>query len=307
MGGRSRKPTRRYLVEKYDEFERYVSNIGLLNLLIVIGDGGTGKTEAAKAAVGTDACYLTGRMTAFALYQKLYENRDRVILLDDIDDLFRDPLAVAILKAACGSQPVRTVQWNSAARQLAGAGVPTEFATRSRFVVIANCWEEVSKNVEAFNTRGHLIEFRPTALEVHLKAATFLTAEYQDVFDYLADRLHLIETPSFRHYIRARESQKAGNLDWKRELAAHAFLQGPRLVVAELEKDPTFPTVEQKVEEFARRTGLSRATYFNHKNKLPPAVTAPKIVLPPAPLPETKPATGDLWSRIRRLGNPEWN
>jgi hypothetical protein len=317
MAGKAAKRARRFVIDRYDEFERLVSSIDRLTLLIVVGDGGTGKTEAVRAAAGDRACLLTGRMTAFALYRKLYEHRDGVILLDDVDDLFRDPLAVALLKAACGSQPVRTVQWNSATRQLAEANIPTEFTTTAKFVVITNSWEEVSQNVEALNNRGHLVEFSPTALEVHLKAATFLTAEYQEVFDFFAARLHLIDHPSLRHYLRARESQRAGTIDWRREAASHAFIEGPLLVVAELELDPAFPTVEAKVAEFIRRTEKSRATYFNRKKKLPPPVTVQQITLPEppptvpsTPLPEPGPEPEPWrhrWDQMWQGGDPERN
>jgi hypothetical protein len=49
-------------------------------------------------------------------------------------------------------------------------GIPREFTTRSRVVIISNEWKTLNKNLEALQDRGRVLLFRPSAAEVHAQA-----------------------------------------------------------------------------------------------------------------------------------------
>ena len=114
-------------------------------------------------------------------------------------------------------------------------GIPRRFSTSSRVLIIANDWRTLNVNVSAVEDRGHLLVFEPTALEVHLRTATWFWD--QEVFDWIGTHLHLIERPSMRLYYAAWEQKQAG-LEWRENLLAR-WLSGPRLLAAQLRADPT--------------------------------------------------------------------
>ena len=152
--------------------------------------------------------------TAFGMYHGLFENRDRPVVMDDVDSLYTDAAAVRLLKCLCQTDPVKRLAWYSAAAG-SGAGLPRDFETTSRVCVIANEWKELNANVAAVQDRGHVVFFEPSPEEIHRKTAEWFWD--QEVFDWFAVYLHLIPAPSMRHYIRAAELKAAG-LDWVKVL-----------------------------------------------------------------------------------------
>lgn len=93
---------------------------GKSNGLLVIGMGGVGKTETImrktkRLATTNDKQIfrITSSMTAPALYQKLFENRNNLIIVDDCDDMIKDLKCISLLKNAMDTSVNRYVQWNA--------------------------------------------------------------------------------------------------------------------------------------------------------------------------------------------------
>jgi hypothetical protein len=271
-------------VKTYAELRRYAAAFaaGHLNLLLVCGSAGLGKSRCVRAAVGPAAFWIDGNATAFGCYVGAYENRNRPIVLDDVDGLYRDRAGVRLLKGLCQTEAVKSVSWQSDARPLQGRGVPRQFTTSSRVAVIANRWQSLNEDVAALEDRGHLVLFEPDAGEVHAQAATWFAD--QEVFDFVADHLHLLERPSLRTYVRAGELKQAG-LDWRQGVLSRC-LTGTALTVARLKADPSYATAEDRVRAFVDSGAGCRATYFLHARNLRPADAPPRILLthtaPPA-------------------------
>src|SRR3954467_11866219 len=74
-----------------------------LRLQFVVGDPGVSKSWTIKAQVREDEhVYLkTGRLTAFQLYKRLYQHRDRAIILDDVEDALTKDDTRKLLMQAC--------------------------------------------------------------------------------------------------------------------------------------------------------------------------------------------------------------
>jgi len=110
---RSGEPPQGVLVVwTYGELDQFVEAFaeGLLNLLLIIGRPGVQKSRAGPpfgrcpAAVGGRACWIDGSATAFGLYGQLYRQRDRPVVIDDVDGLYADRAA------AQGPLPDRAAQ-----------------------------------------------------------------------------------------------------------------------------------------------------------------------------------------------------
>ena len=211
-----------------------------------------------------DACWIQGSASPFVIYCKLFQQLDQPVVIDDVDRLYRSKDGVNLLKFLCATEPVKTVSWQSATSQLDKERVPREFETTSRVVIISNDWQTLNRNVAAVEDRGHVLRFAPTASEVHERTREWFDDE--EIFDWLGDRLHLIENPSMRLYYKAAELKEAG-FDWRRYTPLFDG-SGRRNLVAELLADGEFETQEERVREFIDRGGGCRATYFNHARRI---------------------------------------
>ena len=140
---------------------------------------------------------------------------------------------------------------------------PRQFVTTSRVLIIANEWKTLDANVSAIQDRGHLVEFIPSAKEVHRKAGEWFDEPL--IYQWFTEHLHLIPNHSMRLYKRAAELQKAG-VNWVSHLLAD--IPEKSRLVAELRADPQFSTESERILAFIDRGGGSRATYFNHKQRL---------------------------------------
>jgi hypothetical protein len=217
-----------------------------------------------RAILGNNACWIEGNATAFGMYVELYRNRDRFVVIDDVDSLYSDRNGIRLLKCLCQTEEAKTVAWHSAAKNLEKACIPREFVTTSRVVIICNDWKTLNRNVAALQDRGHVLVFEPTAEEVHFHASEWCGDK--EILSWFAENLHRLAEPSLRLYLRAAELKRAG-MDWTHVVPLTRENLRRRLV-AELKADHSHPTEESRVQEFARQGGGCRATYFNHARKL---------------------------------------
>ena len=256
MTSRISAPKQAIQITTYDELTQWVRGFasGHLNLVILIGGAGLSKSQTVKQTIGKQGCWIEGNATAFGIYQSLWQHRDRPLVIDDVDSLYSDKSAVRLLKCVCQTDEVKTVSWNTAALQ---SDIPRSFETRSKAIIIANDWKSLNANTSAVEDRGHLLVFEPSREEIHLKVAEWF--DDQEVFDWMADHIHLIPNLSMRHYVRAKEL-KAAKLDWVKVILSDSIPE-KALVISRLIADPRFTEQRQRVAEFTR-LGYGNATTF---------------------------------------------
>ena len=261
----------------YTELEKIVHAFarGDLNLLILLGGPGLGKSRVVHQATAGQACWLEGNTSPFGLYCQLWRNQNRPVVLDDLDGLYASRDGIRLLKCLTQTEPSKSVSWHTDAATLAREQIPQQFPTTSRVAIITNEWHTLNRNVAALEDRGHLVMFEPSALEVHLRTASWFWD--QDVFDFIGERLHLIREPSMRHYVAAWELKQAG-MDW-RSLVLSRCLSAGALLVAQLKANPNYTSEAERVRAFIAKGGGSRSTYFNLAKKLLPPTNVPQVQL----------------------------
>jgi hypothetical protein len=164
---------------------------------------------------------------------------------------------------------------------------------------VGNDWKTLNADVAALEDRGHVLVFEPTALEVHRHAASWFWDV--QIFDFVADHLHLIAQHSLRTYGHAWELKQAG-LDWRQAVLCR-YLTGTALVVARLKANRSFTHEAERVSAFVQSGAGCRATYFHHTKKLRAAAAPPRIPLTQtAPPTEAIPSTDHLDQLRRRFG-----
>ena len=294
------RPTQRGIrVSSYADLEKIAGAFarGDLNLLILLGSHGLGKSRILRQALHGQACWLEGNTSVFGLYCQLWHHRHRPVVLDDLDGLYASRDGIRLLKCLTQSEPIKQVSWHTDAPTLQRDDIPQQFGTTSRVAIITNQWKTLNPDVAALQDRGHLVVFAPSTLEVHTRTAEWFWD--QEVFDFLAERLHLIREASMRHYLAAWELKQAG-LDW-RSLVLSRCLSGSALLVAQLKADPRYGSEAERVHAFIAKGCGSRSTYFNLSRKLQSPMAAPMIRVNNPP-PARKAADEALQRMLRR-----WN
>jgi hypothetical protein len=250
----------------YQRLEEYLCAFaqGHFHLLILVGAGGLAKSQSVRAVLDGKGCWIEGNATPFGMYVKLYRNRDQFVVIDDDDALYADRSGVRLLKCLCQTEEEKAVAWHSDARSLERQGIPREFTTKSRVVIISNDWKTLNKNVTALQDRGHVLLFQPTAAAVHAQAGKWF--DDREIYEWIGANLHRVREPSMRHYVRARELKAAG-MDWTEVLAAEAENPCARLA-AELLASDAYGSTTARVQAFVEQEGGCRATFFDYRRRL---------------------------------------
>lgn len=268
---RASLPKESISVTSYADLERYVAKIAdrSLDLLLLIGRPGTGKTERVRRVIaqscGDRALHVEGHVQPFGMYCGLWQHRDQPIILDDLDKLYSNPDSVRLLKPLCDSRDTKRVSWlTNATRQ--EDGPPQSFETRSPVILIANEWRTVNANVRALEDRAIIVHFNPTNAAIHQEVAEW--CEDDVVYEFVGRHLSLVPTVSMRWYAKGQRLRQAGFDDWQTSLLQMMCGDRALAVVAGLLADPSLASEKVRVQAFGRATGMSRASYFRLKRKL---------------------------------------
>ena len=236
---------------------------GHLQSLVLIGPPGVGKSATFRTALGPNVCWMGGNASPFGIYLNAFRHLNKPLVLDDIDDLYRTPQGVRLLKALCQTDSIRTLSWQTQARELDRQGIPRSFETRSCVALIANEWETLSPNIAAIEDRVHLLVFAPSPQEIHLQASRWFW--HQEIFDFVGAHLPLLANHSMRLYVRASQLHLAG-MDWRATIVAQLY-QGVTRVVAELKADPTYASEEERVRAFVQASPCGDGNSANRSEK----------------------------------------
>lgn len=265
MTQRTSVPKSAIQVSTYEELGQFAEAFGAgnLNLLILIGRAGTSKSQTLRRVVGSSVCWIESNATAYGIYGKLYQHRNQLVVIDDVDALYSDKGAVRLLKCLCQTDPVKSVAWHTAAAG-DGTSIPREFETSSKVCLIANDWKSLNANTAAVEDRGHLVLFDPSAEEVHREVAKWFWD--QTVYDWFGKHLHLLPELSMRDYVRASELRTSG-LDWVKILLSDSVPE-KALLVSRLKADTRFPQERDRVAEFKRLGGGNTTTWYKWAKRI---------------------------------------
>ena len=153
--------------EMFGNLERLTKMVGrgIQPSLVITGMAGVGKTHLVKETLkgmglreSHEFVHFKGRATAAGLFITLYQNSDKVVILDDCDSVFKDDDAVNILKAALDSYDTRKISYISS-KQLKdefGDPIPAHFEFTGRIIFISNINQ--SRLDEAIRSRSFVAD-----------------------------------------------------------------------------------------------------------------------------------------------------
>jgi len=120
---------------------------GIQPSLVITGSAGTGKTHLVKSTLASmglresyEFVHFKGRATAAGLFVTLYENCDKIVILDDCDSVFKDADAVNILKGALDSYDTRSISYltTKPLKDEFGSHLPRTFEFTGKIIFISN-------------------------------------------------------------------------------------------------------------------------------------------------------------------------
>lgn len=144
------KPCEFSPTERFTFVSKFIKLLGkgVINSFILTGSGGIGKTTAVTNALGEmglredtpnqpfgDYMIIRGFSTPRALYETLYNYKDKILVLDDADQVFKDPLGANLLKAALDDKKERIINWNTSRDD---SDIPTRFTYTGKIIFISN-------------------------------------------------------------------------------------------------------------------------------------------------------------------------
>lgn len=228
---------------------------GKLNLLVVVSDGGLGKTTTIQSALRKDKHghhVITGHITPLQLYIESYEHKNELIILDDVDGLLRNGTIIALMKQLCDTTTVKTMQYHTT-RELE---VPSIFKTSSKVILLLNKVPTDNPNVMAFLSRGIFVNFIPNPNEIFSELKTF--AKDKNIIKFIEKNIRTLSSINFRVYKHASSLKQAG-LNWEKYLLEEFKLRDDEEIAVQI-TDTRKPYIE-RVQLWKAMTGKSQASY----------------------------------------------
>jgi hypothetical protein len=138
---------------------------GIQPSLVITGMAGVGKTHLVKDTLkqmglreSYEFVHFKGRATAAGLFITLYQNSDKIVVLDDCDSVFKDDDAVNILKAALDSYDTRKISYitSKPLKDEFGEPLPPHFEFTGKIIFISNINQ--SKLDDAIRSRSFVAD-----------------------------------------------------------------------------------------------------------------------------------------------------
>jgi len=250
-----------------------------VNLALIYGRGGTGKTTAVFQAIQSispklDFTSFSGRLTQIGFYNFIEANKNRdVIVLDDVANLLQNETILNFAKALTGTRadgsPVEVSYGDQQGMR--------SFVCRASLVIITNNLNPDHPDFGPVKDRAVFLEYSPNRDELWTLMRSIVDKEYgtltkEDRLDVLRMlHLHGATCPelSLRHLMKALDAKVSLPASEVEDFIKDMFTTPSDQmldVVAELIKMP-MPTNDQ-IQLFHQRTCKSRRLFFLLKAKL---------------------------------------
>lgn len=264
--------------------------MGLSYGCIIVGKGGLSKTHLTLGILkemNIPFEHLDSYSSSASFYGWVYQNRKKILFLDDVEGLLDDKRAIAYLKAMTDTYKNRRVK-NIIARQQKdkyGEYVPDEFFFEGGIVIATNELKK-NKHIKALLTRIKEIQISLT-----YKQKINIMEEIIQSNDELYPMLNIHHRREVFEFIKLNTDEQTYDLNFRTlklmygyyaySLAINDMTMWMNLgklllksgdsffVIKELETNPAFSDLsrEEKSKRYIEITGKSRNTYFRDLEK----------------------------------------
>jgi hypothetical protein len=224
----------------FNNLERLTKMVGrgIQPSLVITGMAGVGKTHLVKETLkqmGLRESYefehFKGKATAAGLFITLYQNSDKIVVLDDCDSVFKDDDAVNILKAALDSYDTRKISYISTKplKDEFGEPIPSHFEFTGKIIFISNIHQ--SKLDEAIRSRSFVADISMNTSQMFQRMEQLMSS--------MEPRIPLAAKQQALEIMQSLDA-KYGGVD----INLRSFIKAARICAMGFE-DPTMMVAEQ--------------------------------------------------------------
>lgn len=260
--------------EKYiDIFKclEVVLNSKKIHSFILDGSFGLGKSTIIKGYLKQNNhkfVYLNSYSTALSLYLQVYHNKDKLILLDDLNGIWKDEKGLSILRALINTEDVRYITYNSSSEKLTA---PSNFIFSGKIIILCNdirnnLDETILSRVIYRNLRFNFAEKFDFIESIIKNNYNLQENQVKEILRFLKINLNeCVINFNFRSLLKITEFYLKYPDEWR----ILSLKEIPKDEDMQLIKDLSLKniTIKAQIQEFITITGKSRRTYFNLKKK----------------------------------------
>ena len=218
---------------------------GAFNSLMISGRAGTGKTFSVEKALkdeglvpDDDFIIVSGAVSVIMMFKKMFQYRNKVLVFDDCDAVFRDENGRNILKAALDTKKVRRISYLKKSglvfdpkdfemdpegefNMIENGMVPAYFDFAGRVIFISNLAKDKADPDGAIRSRSILIDVNPDDATLMERIKTLLPyleprdmpiKDKEEIFDFMKRANDV----SMRTFVKAAGFKVAGLPNWER-------------------------------------------------------------------------------------------
>lgn len=236
--------------------------------LLLYGEAGLGKTHNVKRALAEhklkeseDFCFICGHITPLQFYKKLYYNKDKLIVLDDVN-ILESKINLNMLKACLETG---LIEYHSTTAKL---NIPSEFVFSGQIILLLNEKPLNSEHLKAVESRilHHNLE-----MSYHQKIATLFEIAKDDNSGM---EIPLNERIKITKWIKSHTNESTKNLNIRLLFTCYAFYKHNKElweILAEniIQNDEYVMMLIQGLEtEWCEATGKHRATFYRNRKSI---------------------------------------
>jgi len=241
--------------------------------LLVEGSTGRGKTfQILNSVLGLglklneEFVVLTTYVTPLEFYHFCYANKDKLIIVDDVPQLFNDRATIGVILSFLWSATTkRTVEWHSTTTKLK---VPPQFNPTGKMIIISNRIPETIATVKS-RCLNYNIEFTHSEMLEIIYEVCKVSNIPMEIADFIRDNTDMTtsdDVMNLRLPIKVYEIYKHNKEKWQ-ELAK-AQLNVDREIKILKEILCSSLSKAQQIREFYERTGRHRSTFYRWKERI---------------------------------------
>jgi len=261
----------------YDIIKDYIDLIvssEKLKSCVLVGENGCGKSTMVVDILKRNGCefvYFNNYTTALAFYKTCYRHKNKVIVLDDVENVLNDIRGIGILKAITDTKKA-IVTYESTSDKM--GNTPKSFIFNGKVVILSNY---ISNSHRLMSLIDRAI-FREIVISLDEKKALIkpiafanypnLTSDdLQTITAHISTNLHAVTNFTFRTICRICEFYIKNPAKWIQMATDELKPNTKVLLLIELEKK--YPSdIQSQIKEWINRSGQSRATFYRIKKSL---------------------------------------
>ncbi|MEM3091493.1 MAG: hypothetical protein QXU39_02465 [Candidatus Pacearchaeota archaeon] len=264
----------------YIEHPKYKEIFKCLNLVLeskkihglaLDGGYGIGKSTIIKGylkKINKKFFYINSYTTSLSFYIQVYKNRDKIILLDDLSGLWEDEKGISILRAMLNNEKIRYVNYLSTSEKLK---CPSSFIFKGKIIILCNNLnkhiEETTKSRMIYRKLNFSYKEKIELMNDILKHNyNFNDEDLKKITEFILKNVDETNLDfNFRTLLKIAEFYIKYPLEWENLSLKEIPKDKNLILIRELQKK--YSNTNQRVQEFIKITGKSRASYFNYLKK----------------------------------------